>query len=193
MSVRRPGRNRRPRCRRRGPAVPGAFFEVDFAHRDAEIAVPLARDENLARGRERAGGDLRLGTFLAVGGRNRAWCVSVAPVNDRREVSCGGILAQRRGSCPYAGTTRIRFEGLSRPSERAISQPLRRGTPWTAGLSTGCHTPVKRPFPSEAQSRCLGLAFAALPYSVVLSIVYAKIISKLTAAKQRNISGKTAK
>src|ERR1700740_476987 len=48
--------------------------------------------------------------------RNRASWISVAPVARRpgRHLRRGGRLLPR-GSCPYAGTTRIRFEGLPRP------------------------------------------------------------------------------
>src|SRR2546423_10709039 len=49
-------------------------------------------------------------------------------------------------SYPYAGTTRIRFEGFARLAlckDQRISAPSR-GTPWIARLSTECRTPVKR-------------------------------------------------
>src|SRR5271155_2547919 len=60
-------------------------------------------------------------------GRNRALWISVAPVAQRpgEHLRRGGRLLPR-GSCPYAGTTRIRFEGLPRPilSGRRRLSPL---------------------------------------------------------------------
>src|ERR1700758_881675 len=59
--------------------------------------------------------------------RNRASWISVAPVAQRpgKQLRRGGRLLPR-GSCPYAGTTRIRFEGLPRPifSGRRRLSPL---------------------------------------------------------------------
>src|SRR3984893_16589620 len=59
--------------------------------------------------------------------QNRASWVSVAPVarTPGRHLRRGGRLLPR-GSCPYAGTTRIRFEGLPRPifsGRRRLSPP----------------------------------------------------------------------
>src|ERR1700760_2883464 len=59
--------------------------------------------------------------------RNRASWISVAPVAQRpgEHLRRGGRLLPRC-SCPYAGTTRIRFEGLPRPiiSSRRRLSPL---------------------------------------------------------------------
>src|SRR5438067_11609711 len=59
--------------------------------------------------------------------RNRASRISVAPVARRpgKHLRREGRLLPR-GSCPYAGTTRIRFEGLPRPifSGRRRLSPL---------------------------------------------------------------------
>jgi len=56
--------------------------------------------------------------------RNRASWISVARVARRPGVSAERRSALPRCSCPYAGTTRIRFEGLPRLGTKpAASQP----------------------------------------------------------------------
>src|SRR3954464_4628768 len=66
-------------------------------------------------------------------------------------------------SCPYAGTTRIRFKGSRQRQMASLSQPLYRGPPWMTGLSTVCHIPVKRGFgwrPKPAEVRLLQIFVA---------------------------------
>src|SRR5712691_11265773 len=99
-----------------------------------------------ARGRERPGGDPKL---LYLRHELRGWKWSGIghrgpPLRQWNE-DPGGICEEEarllpRCSCPYAGTTRIRFEGFPRPDRlraSGVSAPCR-GTPWKRRLSAEC-------------------------------------------------------
>src|SRR5215467_14651002 len=93
--------------------------------------MALTADVDFARGRERSGGDPKL-LYVRLRLRGSEWSgighswISVAPVERRPgEHLRGEGRLLPRCSCPYAGTTRIRFEGFPRPcSGRRPLSPL---------------------------------------------------------------------
>ena len=99
MSVAASGRNRGRRCRRRAPAARCPSTQVDLAHRHAQDGWSAPGDMDLARGRQRAGRDLR----------------KVAPVPSQPGFKAVGIvsgtwtsLCRRPGRMPNEGGRRER-------------------------------------------------------------------------------------
>src|SRR5262249_22368122 len=73
----------------------------------------------------------------------------------------GGVRLLPRCSCPYAGTTRIRFEGLPRRVlVSGLSAPCQ-GTPWRQRLSAECHIAVK--YEQGAREEGSRALFSAVP------------------------------
>src|SRR6185437_2737732 len=88
-----------------------ARLEVDLAHRDAQIGMLFAGDEYLARRRQRAGRNFEALADSAFGHDD----LLPDTRNDPTRFS-GERVAQsfdKRRSCPYAGTIRIRFKGFA--------------------------------------------------------------------------------
>src|SRR6185369_15032312 len=116
----------------------GARLQIDLAHRDADIAMALALDVNLARGRECPCCHLR------------------DDCRERRGIGHCGLRCEDPDLAMWGWFSPAIFEkGVPIPTPvrpgsgskgfggRASLSPFR-GTPWIGGLSTECRTQVKR-------------------------------------------------